>query len=344
MAKYFKDKNIINVAPDGAAHILDTLPADVYTLNFNVLSGFYLEIDTSFTVPDHIYGDVEVKVNKIIKSYNHKTNNLGVLLSGEKGSGKTMMLRLISKKCQELGIPTVVINKDFEEDFCKYISNINQRCVIVFDEFEKVFSGDDQSKLLTLFEGVYTSNKLFILTVNDIYRLSEFFKNRPGRLHYHIEFDSLDEGFIKEYCDRNLDNKKHIGSIINLSKLISKFNFDMLQAIVFECNLHEESPNQAFKMLNIRDVSRYDTFGFEVKSEATGNTYTGSGRTRIFSSESFIYSDICVEDVPDEEKCSWVYLTEENLVSAKNGVFVFKDGEYTIKLSRKDVHVVGWDF
>lgn len=351
MAKYFKDGNRIHVAPDNATCILDDLPPSVYTLRFSVMSGFFLELINEFGVPDHVYGDIVPKVDKIIKTYSAKSGNVGVLLSGEKGSGKTMMLRLASKKCQELGIPTIIITQDFEEDFCKFISDINQRCVVVFDEFEKVFKKDEtQSKLLTLFEGVYSSNKLLILTINDVFHLNDYFLNRPGRIHYHVRFDSLEDAFIVEYCQRNLESKQHTESVINLSKLVPNFNFDMLQAIVFECNLHKETPQQAFGMLNIRHMSSYDEYSFEVTDTRNQRKYTGKHTLRPFISDRFYFTEYCLEKYKNkkgEEDNGYeaVKLTEENLVSAKDGKFEFKDGFFKVIIKKEEKkNFMRWDF
>lgn len=350
MAKYFKDGNRVHVAPDNATNILDELPPSVYSLRFNELSGFYLELTEDFSIPEHIYGDIEKKVKKIIKTYDHKGGNVGVLLSGEKGSGKTMMLRLICKNCADRGVPTIIISSNFEEDFCKFVTDINQKCVIVFDEFEKTFKKEEsQNKLLTLFEGVYTSNKMLILTVNDIFHLNDYFLNRPGRLHYHIKFSALEQEFIEEYCEINLDKKTYTESILNLSKLVPNFNFDMLQAIVFECNLHEETPQEAFALLNIRHASTSDNYSFEIIDTLKDRKFTGTHILRPFTNDRFYFIEHCKETYKnekgeDDDPYDSVKLTEENLVSAKDGKFDFKDGKYKITIKKEVRRSTFWEF
>lgn len=350
MAKYFKDGNRVHVAPDSATNILDELPPSVYSLRFSESTGFYLELTEDFDVPDNIYGDIRKNVKKIIKTYDHRNGNVGVLLSGEKGSGKTMMLRLISKECSAKNIPTIIISYNFEEDFCKFITDINQKCVIVFDEFEKTFKKEEsQNKLLTLFEGVYTSNKMLILTVNDIFNLNDYFLNRPGRLHYHIRFRALEQKFIEEFCEKNLDHKPYSESIVNLSKLVPNFNFDMLQAIVFECNLHEESPQQAFSLLNIRHASTFDNYNFEIIDTVKDRKFTGIHTLRPFTNDRFYFTEYCKETYKnengeDDESYDCIKLSEENLISAKDGRFDFKDGKYKITIKKEVKKSTLWDF
>ena len=350
MAKYFKDKNIIRVAPDHATEILDNLPCNIYSLQFNPLQGFYLEEVEAFNLPDKIYGSVEKDAVKILKTYAHRSNvNTGALLSGEKGSGKTMSARLLSKLCADMDIPTIIINTDFEQDFCKFICDINQKCLVLFDEFEKTFLKDEsQNKLLTLFDGTYSSNKLILLTANNLYKVSEFFLNRPGRIYYHIKYDTVEEEFIREYCAENLNNISYVESIVNLSKIINKFTFDMLQAIVCDCNLHKQSPKEVYEMLNI-DCSNEPSvmYKFTVINTLLDRKYTGTTCTQILGTQSaYLHhtseSKEIYEDSDNEQE--YVDLSQNNFVSANNGVFNFKDRDCIIQVEKADVKKIVFDF
>ena len=85
------------------------------------------------------------------------------------------------------------------------------------DEFEKTYTKEGknyQAKILTLFDGVYSSKKLFLLTCNDKSKMDSHMLNRPGRLYYLLEFHGLDQAFIREYCEDNLIRKgKHKSSV-----------------------------------------------------------------------------------------------------------------------------------
>lgn len=96
------------------------------------------------------------------------------------------------------------------------------------------------------------SQKLFILTCNDKWRVNEHMRNRPGRIYYSITFDGLETAFIREYCEDNLKDKSHIDQIVTLSGFYSKFNFDMLKAIVEEMNRYGETPQDALELLNAK--------------------------------------------------------------------------------------------
>jgi hypothetical protein len=67
-----------------------------------------------------------------------------------------------------------------------------------------------------------------------------------------LDYKGLDNDFIVEYCEDNLNAKEHIQTICRISSMFDQFNFDMLKALVEEMNRYNEIPQQAMKMLNAR--------------------------------------------------------------------------------------------
>jgi hypothetical protein len=175
------------------------------------------------------------------------------MLNGEKGSGKTLLAKQLSIDAATQGIPTIIINEAWTGDkFNKFLQDIEQPCVVLFDEFEKVYDSQDQERALTLLDGVFPSKKLFVITCNDKWRVNEHMRNRPGRIYYMLDFKGLEAGFITEYCEDVLINKTHIEKICSIATLFEQFNFDMLKALVEEMNRYDESPQDALKMLNAK--------------------------------------------------------------------------------------------
>ncbi len=250
MTHFIRSGNVYRAFPGNALDITEHLPKGNYILKFHPMEGFFLEESEPFTRKGKIYGNCLKNCQRILNTFEKREGNTGALLVGEKGSGKTLLARQISI---ESDMPTIIINTEFSGDsFNSFLASISQPCVVLLDEFEKVYKKEAQESILTLLDGTYQSKKLFILTSNDKWRLDEHMRNRPGRLFYFLEFSGLEKEFIVEYCQDNLINKEMIPEVVSISSLFSSFNFDLLTAIVEECNRYGESPKDLLNILNAK--------------------------------------------------------------------------------------------
>lgn len=214
------------------------------------MGGFYLEEVEAFKTPRKIYGNCIKNADRIISTFWDRNNNTGVLLTGEKGSGKTLLARQVAIQSK---LPVIIVNSDYSGDnFNSFLGSISQPCIILIDEFEKVYKKESQEKMLTLLDGTYQSRKLFLFTSNDKWRIDDNMKNRPGRIFYLIEFGGLEEEFITEYCKDNLRNTSYLQNVLEVSRLFDVFNFDLLNSIVEESNRYNEDPKDLIKLLNAK--------------------------------------------------------------------------------------------
>ena len=278
MSYFIRNSNTYRIAAEESLDIQTQLPVGNYTVKFNDMGGFfYLEMVDSFTPLTKLYGDTTKNSKRILRTYLDRDVSTGVMLTGEKGSGKSLLAKTLSIDAAAMDIPTIIINNNWTGDvFNKFLQDIEQPCVILFDEFEKVYDNDDQEKALTLLDGVFPSRKLFVITCNDKWRVNEHMRNRPGRIYYMLDFKGLDPTFIEEYCQDVLVNKVHIEKIVTIAALFEQFNFDMLKALVEEMNRYDESPQDALKMLNAKP--EFNNGGkFEVQLILNGEPCKDSG-------------------------------------------------------------------
>ena len=242
------------------------LPVGTYLVNFNPMSGFYLSIRTDLEVTeDKIYGTSSYKINKVMKSYDAMAHrNFGVLLSGQKGIGKSLFVRLLAEESIKKGLPVVTVTM-YVPGIANFIASIDQDCVVIFDEFEKTFAikedENQQDELLSLFDGMDGGHKLFVVTCNDLEHMSQYMLNRPGRFHYHFTMTPPTPEEVEEYMKDKLAPEYHhnIHDVVNLANIVD-MPYDYLRAIAFELN-QGYTLKEAMSDLNI---TRTDDTRFEV--------------------------------------------------------------------------------
>lgn len=217
----------------------DKIPVGVYKISMGK-QGFYLEYVMSEFVFDYkIYGLQEDFINHVIKTYNEsKTGNLGILLNGTKGTGKTVSAKMIANK---LNIPVIIVQNMGEElnlQMMNYMSTeINFDCIFFFDEYEKTFNQD--TTILSFMDGVYnsTSRKVFLLTTNNL-TIDRNLIGRPSRIMYLKKFGNLETEVASKFLDDTLDNREYKQEVLEFIELLSISTIDILKSIVKEINIH----------------------------------------------------------------------------------------------------------
>ena len=271
------------------------VPVGVWKLSCAQFVGFYLEETEIKLSHEKIYGDAQDIADHVAEAFekNDPNKNLGVLFSGEKGLGKTLTTRLILEKFY--GKKPIIIISEYINGMTDFISNF-KGCVVLMDEFEKFTGGNTDSEdensltkqesLLSIFDGnTGCSGNLFLLTVNNTYKLNENLKSRPGRMRYHYKFTSENATVVRNYCNDNLNNKEIIEDVVETLGSAGFVSMDILSSFVDELNkFPDKKPSEVLKYFNIENENAYENFRatFKVLWGDTEVTYADKSHLRNF--------------------------------------------------------------
>ena len=271
------------------------VPIGVWKLSCAQFVGFYLEETEIKLSHGKIYGDAQNIADHVADAFekNDPSKNLGVLFSGEKGLGKTLTTRLILEKFY--GKKPIIIISEYINGMTDFISKF-KGCVVLMDEFEKFTGGNTDSEdensltkqesLLSIFDGnTGCSGNLFLLTVNNTYKLNENLKSRPGRMRYHYKFTSENATVVRNYCNDNLNNKEIIEDVVETLGSAGFVSMDILSSFVDELNkFPDKKPSEVLKYFNIENENADENFRatFKVLWKNTEATYADRAPLRCF--------------------------------------------------------------
>lgn len=257
-----KDGHLFMLRQEGDNHPL--LPNGLYSIGFSKELGVYLETRPGgFGYPEKLYNMENSFIDRVVTTYNATTGNLGVLLTGLRGTGKTVTAELMADK---LGLPTILVTQDFP-GIIDFMDSIPHAVTFVCDEFEKVFPVEAEgvsvggqmergaSKLLPLMDGVMNSThrRVFILTTNKLH-VEPNLLQRPGRVRYLKEFSNLPKATIEMIVDDLLVRKELRTEVIDFIAHLQIITIDIVITVIEEINIHGGSPEALEGVLNVQKI------------------------------------------------------------------------------------------
>jgi len=266
-----------------------TLPTALLNICYDDRKGFYLEkMDNKFDFQHKIYGVESELINRVKKTYVNTNRNLGILLNGVKGTGKTVTSKLIAN---EIGIPVLVVQHAYV-GLVDFINSIKQDVIIFIDEYEKIF--EERHTLLTIMDGVLSNEyrKFFILTTNETY-INDNLLQRPGRIRYFKTFGNLKPNVVNEIVDDFLVHKHLKKDVVRFVSSLELITIDIVKSIVEEVNIHEESPETFKDIFNCKKITgRYNVY------QLTPNplTSTGFDEAKLFEAVKLNRNDFTAGD------------------------------------------------
>ncbi len=366
--KYIIDDPTVQILKIGDNTISDTIPPKIYSVKFEPTRGFYLETSSQvLSLPTTIYGGTFRRTEKCLATYNDRQCSTGILLTGDKGTGKSLQMAHIANTfLKQNKKPVIMIKQAYGGTaFTNFIEDIGE-CCLIFDEFAKMYperqkeDGFTQHALLGLMDGVNKTKRLVILTENDKWDISEFMLNRPSRIYYHYKYKKLEESAITDFCDNKKIPSKITNEIIELSRKSTIFSFDILQTIVEEWLRYKEPLQDALDSLNVElkeNTPRLSKVIKVVKNE-TGEELRLTEKSKIVNTEYEFRVDYHknkneteeTEDGPETNQLPTprnavvvgakspkrvnnlrsLYLDADDLVYQQNNMYIYEDDGITV--------------
>lgn len=246
------------------SHQVKDLPAGIYRLEFNsMFNQFYLDhVQDKFDFPYKIYGVETEFIQRVKKSWDNTRINMGVLLNGLKGTGKTVTAELI---CNEMSMPVILIQKHYD-GLVSFLNSIQQDVIIFIDEYEKIYDKYNNS-LLSVMDGAFRtdSRKMFLLTTNEL-NIEKNMLQRPSRIRYIKSYTDLTLDIIMRVVDDKLVHKELRDVTIKMISELPIITMDLVKSVIEEVNIHHEDPALFKDFFNVQG-DRSDIYNVYVINE-----------------------------------------------------------------------------
>lgn len=212
---------------------------------------------SDFALPEKLYitDEIDKFKNKVLKRFDvTKKGVVGVMLSGLKGAGKTIIAKYIAK---EVNKPIILLDSVTGNGMIKLFEAFSDvDACFIYDEFDKNLDKPTIKNMLKTMDGVNTvGKKLILFTCNEEGGISQYFADRCSRIFYWKKFKEADPSMIKEVINDKLDDKSKVDDVLDY--IINNFeciSFDNIYSFASEVNINpDDSLDDLFKDMNLSE-------------------------------------------------------------------------------------------
>lgn len=281
--------------------IVDQIPPGLYTIEFSPMVGYYLRKKAdSIELPEKIYGSTIPRADRSFDIYDKTVEPLTIGLFGSKGAGKTLLANVLAQKGIDRNMPVIDVSASFtiEKEYLAFIESLGS-VVVLFDEFLKKLSNLDipvdeesnyhakrerantaQDNLLTFLQGTGNAKRLTILIDNDSAMLSQYIKDRPGRMRYLYNYEAIEPAVVEAVGQDAGLNAAQIEELVLYTQL-TQTTFDVMRVIIQEWTFFPGVPlSDITDVLNVPSVRSYEpeTFKVEVLERGPESRFQETGK------------------------------------------------------------------
>lgn len=272
MSNFIINGERIVTKPEGQDY--DLMPGKVYDLLFDNYEMYsYLKENGNLNMPKKIYEiEEDTKfMDRVLLFHNSEYNNgnTGVLLAGDKGTGKSMLAKRIALKSN---LPIIIVDSSYPLwQITKFFKKVKTETCIIFDEIEKNPRTWPSEDLLTFLDGIQeTGKKIVIMTCNKTEGLDENLFDRCSRIRYYRKYKAnANEIFIKEMIeDKGLTPNQ---PLIDFIKRFTVKSFDNINSFLDEYKLYLETTDTNFMLEDVANIMNISLKDELEKSDSKNN-------------------------------------------------------------------------
>lgn len=281
-AEFIKVGNNILPKPKGADYEL--INGGVYDLKWDRFEGRAIFTENGkLNLPDKVYELKEDTIFKtrILNNFNKNDKSVGVMLAGTKGTGKTMLAKVIAK---ESNLPIIIVDSQYPANrLVTFFKQFTTPVCVIFDEIEKNFYTEG---MLDFLDGVEkTTKKLVLMTCNELGKVSEYLQDRCSRIRYIRRYTPTDNlAFLPMLIeDKQIKDAKKVEEFIK-----TKFKLPSIDNINAFLNEIKELENED---ISLDDIIKYMNINLTNDSLNSNNTSNVEDTISIESGFNFNSED-----------------------------------------------------